>query len=87
MLNEKVEVSPFAFAYKDLNVVVGGGPKRAPNIDSQYLQSVALQDPQKTDLQNLVDALNAMRVEPEDLIEIIKHAHQIGAIQAELIVE
>ena len=61
--------------------------RSAPNIDSQYLQSVALQDPQKTDLQNLVDALNAMRVEPEDLIEIIKHAHQIGAIQAELIVE
>ena len=28
MLNEKVEVSPFAFAYKDLNVVVGGGPKK-----------------------------------------------------------
>lgn len=87
MLNEKVEVSPFAFAYKDLNVVVGGGPKRAPNVDSQYLQSVAMQDPQKTDLQNLVDALNQMRVEPEDLIEVIKYAHKIGAIQAELVVE
>jgi len=86
MLNEKVEVSPFSFAYNDLNVVVGGA-KRAPNVDSQYLQSVGLQDPQKTDLQNLVDALNAMRVSPKDLIEIIKKAHQIGAIQAELIIE
>jgi flagellar P-ring protein precursor FlgI len=87
MLNEKVEVSPFHFAYKDLNVVVGGGPKQAPNLDSQYVQSVALQNPENTDLQNLVDALNAMRVEPEDLVEIIKYAHKIGAIQAELIVE
>ncbi len=87
MMNEKVEVSPFSFAYNDLNVVVGGGPKRAPNVDSQYLQTVNPQDPQKTDLQNLVDALNGMRVTPKELVEIIKNAHKLGAIQAELIIE
>jgi flagellar P-ring protein precursor FlgI len=87
MLNEKVEVQPFAFAYKDLNVVVGEGPRRAPGIDSQFIQSVALADAQKTDLQNLIDSLNAMRVPPRDLAEIIKKAHQLGAIQAELILE
>lgn len=87
MMNEKVEVSPFSFAYNDLNVVVGGGPKRAPNVDSQYLQTVNPQNPQQTDLQNLVDALNGMRVTPKELVEIIKNAHKIGAIQAELIIE
>jgi len=87
MLNEKVEVSPFAFAYKDLNVVVGDGPKRNPNVDSQYVQSVGQGAADKTDLQNLIDALNSMRVQPKDLVEIIQYAHRIGAIQAELIVE
>jgi flagellar P-ring protein FlgI len=87
MLNEKIEVSPFAFAYKDINVVIKDTPKRAPNIDSQFLQAYSPQDVQKTDLQNLVDALNAMRVSPKDLVEIIKVAHKLGAIQAELIVE
>lgn len=87
MLNEKVEVSPFAFAYKDLNVVVGNAARRAPNIDSQFVQSVNPTDANKTDLQNLVDALNAMRVTPRDLVEVIKYAHKIGAIQAELILE
>lgn len=87
MLNEKIEVSPFAFAYKDLNVVVGEGPKRAPNIDSQFVQNVGEGAPENTDLQNLVDALNAMRVNPRDLVEIIQYAHKIGAIHAELILE
>jgi flagellar P-ring protein precursor FlgI len=87
MLNEKVEVSPFAFAFKDLNVVVGDAARRAPNIDSQFVQSVNPTDADKTDLQNLVDALNAMRVNPRDLVEVIKYAHKIGAIQAELILE
>jgi flagellar P-ring protein precursor FlgI len=87
MLNEKVEVSPFAFAYNDLNVVVGDGPRRNPNIDSRFVQNYEPGDGQKTDLQNLVDGLNAMRVAPKDLVEIIKYAHKIGAIQAELILE
>lgn len=87
MLNEKVEVHPFAFSYKDLNVVIGQGPKLPVGIDSQFVQSVALADTQKTDLQNLIDALNAMRVTPKDLAEIIQKAHRIGAIQAELILE
>ena len=87
MLNEKIEVAPFAFAYKDLNVVVGEGPRQVPNPNSQYLQSYAPQNPQKTDLQNLVDALNGMRVSPKDLVEIVKAAHKLGAIQAELIIE
>ena len=87
MLNEKIEVAPFAFAYKDLNVVVGIGPRQLPNQDSQYVQNYTPADPQKTDLQNLVDALNTMRVSPKDLVEIVKAAHKLGAIQAELIVE
>jgi len=86
IFNEKVEVAPFAFAYKDLNVVVGDGPKRAPNADSQYVQNIEA-NAEKTDLKNLIDSLNAMRVQPKDIVEIVQYAHKIGAIQAELIVE
>lgn len=85
--NEKVEVSPFAFSYKDLNVVVKGEPKRAPNQNSKFVHMVEKDNPQKTDLKTLVDALNDMRVKPNELVEIIQEVHNIGALHAELIIE
>jgi flagellar basal body P-ring protein FlgI len=87
MLNEKVEVSPFSFSHEGLNVVIGDAARRAPNIDSQFAQTINPNDPNKTDLQSLMDSLNAMRATPRDIVEIIKYAHKIGAIQAELTLE
>jgi flagellar basal body P-ring protein FlgI len=67
--------------------VVGDAARRAPNVDSQFAQTINPNDPNKTDLQSLMDSLNAMRATPRDIVEIIKYAHKIGAIQAELTLE
>lgn len=89
--NERVELSPAAISYKDLTVVVNApngepGIKGKPGIDSKRV--ILLEpDPEKPSLQGLVDALNAVRVMPEELVEIVKELHKIGAIQAELIIE
>ncbi len=93
--NELVEINPFAVSVKDLNLAVGGqqGPKAPPRGVIDFPRSTPPADPEappppaKTTLQSLVEALTLMRVTPDELVEIIKEASKIGALQAELIVE
>lgn len=86
--NEKVEVSPFGFSLKDLSVAVAPQANRNNNNNQPSMKLYNPQpDPAKTDLQQLVDAFNAMRLKPEEIVEIIKEIHKIGALHAELIIE
>lgn len=85
--NEKVEISPFAFSYKDLTLVVEGQAKGPVTPDSKRVLEFPAKDPAKPNLKNLVDSLNAMRVGSDDLVEIIQEIYKLGALNAELIIE
>ena len=95
--NERVEVSPFAVSIRDLNINVGGGQNNAQPQEGEVIDfpratppdpaNPDAPPPNRTSLQSLVDALNLMKVTPEELVEVIKEAHKIGALHAELIVE
>lgn len=87
-LNGKVEVSPFAFIYKDLHVKVQP-PDAPPSIlSNNQIQYYEAEDPQKTDLQNFINAINQITgVNSEDLSEILKEMHKIGVLHAELVIE
>lgn len=86
--NERVEVSPFAFYYKDLHIKVLPAEQEPDNIQLNQIQNFEKIDPNRTDLQNFINALNQIRgISPEDLAEIVKEIHKLGALHAELEIE
>ncbi|NLX95091.1 MAG: flagellar basal body P-ring protein FlgI [Rhodopirellula sp.] len=76
-----VEIGPVVVTHK--NVVIETGNTAAPG---QFV-AVDSNDPQNAKLKSLVEALNALRVPPADVIDIIKGLARNGKLNAELIME
>lgn len=88
----EVEISPVAISHKNLTLTVGTedqaaqpaepapGVGFAPLMDQQTRQS-----PQK--LNQLISALNQLKVPTTDVIDILKELHRAGKLHAELITE
>ncbi len=86
--NERVEVSPFAFYYKDMHIKVLPPDAEPDNLAKNQLHMVDKKDPNRTDLQNFINALNQIRgISAQDLAEIVKEVHKIGALHGELEIE
>jgi flagellar P-ring protein FlgI len=86
--NERVEVSPFAFIYKDMHIKVLPPDAEPDNKARNQMHMMEKEDTSKTDLQNFMNAINQIRgISAQDLAEIVKEAHKIGAIHGELIIE
>lgn len=81
-INDTVRVAPAAVAVGDIFLVVGGN--KAPG---EHLQSKLVPLDEGADLQELVAALQRLRVTPRDVIAVIEQLVAVGALQAELVVE
>ena len=82
LVTGEVEISPVVIAHRNLTIEVGGtagapaGGPFVPVVDRQLEQS-----PQR--LQQLVEALNQLKVPTEDVISIIRELHRSGKLHAE----
>jgi flagellar P-ring protein FlgI len=78
----EVEISPVVISHRNLTVEIGGdggapvGGPFVPVVDRQMEQT-----PQR--LQQLVEALNQLKVPSEDMIGIIRELHRSGKLHAE----
>ena len=82
VISGDAEIGPVAVTHKSGILIETGGAVGAETF-------VAI-DPQETNtakLKSLVTALNAIRVPPADIIDIIKALHRNGSLHAELIIE
>jgi len=81
IVGEEVEIGPVVVSHKNRLIQVG---------DQQINEAVALNpvaDSQRTKLEALVGALNALKVPTADIIDIIKMLKRKGALFGELIIE
>lgn len=81
IIGDRVEIRPVAIAHKNLTIDVGGQQQ------SQFVPFSPSADTSTESLKALVTALNELRVEPADMIEIIKQIDRQGALFGKLIVE
>lgn len=81
IIGEDVEIAPVAIMHK--NRLIQAGPEPV----NQFVVVDQAADQTKTKLAALVDALNALRVPAEDVIDIIKMLKTKRALFGELIVE
>jgi len=82
VIGDNVEVGPVAVTHKSLSVQTGGGPTKGPLfvVDQTANSST-------TKLQALVDALNALQVSTQDIIDIIKELERSGELFGRVIME
>lgn len=81
VISGDVEIGPVVVTHKNIVVEAGGGA-----VPSQFVPL----DPSQTEtpkLKALVESLNALRVPPADMIDIIKSLDRNGKLQARLIIE
>lgn len=83
VVGEEVTIRPVAIAHKNLTVEAGGQRIAA---FTALERSTGAADPTYS-LRSLVSALNALKVETADIIEIIKSLDREGALLGELIIE
>jgi len=89
-----VEISPVVISQKNLTVTIGAGDPAAAAPAGEPVPGVGFvpiqdqsgrQSPQR--LQQLVEALNELKVPTRDIIDIIKELHRTGKLHAVLITE
>ncbi len=81
VISGDVQISPAVITHRNIVVETTGG-----NRAGQFV-AVAPQDNQPARLQSLLQALNAIKVPPEDTIEIIKALHRNGSLHGWLVIE
>jgi flagellar P-ring protein precursor FlgI len=90
----EVEISPVVISHKNLSVAIGVDPNAPPAPAPEPVPGVGFvpvvdqsgrQSPQK--LQDLVQALNQLKVPTGDVIDIIRELHRTGKLHAVLITE
>lgn len=81
VLGGEVEIGPVVVTHK--NMVIEAGP----NAGIPGFAGVDSRQPQNPRLKGLVEALNAVRVPPEDIVDIIKAIDRQGKLYGRLIIE
>jgi flagellar P-ring protein FlgI len=82
----EVEISPVVITHENLTITVGGPPPGLPEPRSGFVpvtNDAGTQAPQR--LQDLVTALNALKVPTEDVIEILRTLDKSGKLHAEFV--
>jgi len=87
VMGRDVRLTPVAISHGDISIqiqpaVVPGQPPAAP----QAASVVSLTERETGNIGNLVDALNALQVEPKDIIAIFQALKEAGALKAQLII-
>jgi len=91
IISGEVEISPTVISHKGLTITTTV-PKTKPTVDRPQVveQNFLALDPKNkggASLQDLVDALNLLRVPPQDRITIIQKLHEIGRLHATVVVD
>jgi flagellar P-ring protein precursor FlgI len=88
-----VEISPVVFSHKNLSVQLGDPNAATPPPPPEPIPGVgfaAIRDKEApvspVKLQELVDALNQLKVPAADVVEILKHLRHTGRMHAELLI-
>ena len=84
VIGEDVAIRPIAVAHKNLTIEAGG--QRPPSF-SEISQSTGSSSDPAYSLRSLVAALNALKVETPEMIEIIKALDKEGALLGELVID
>ena len=82
VIGESVEVGPVAVTHKNVSIQTGSGTSEGPLFVVDPNASTST-----TKLQSLVDALNALKVNTADIIDIIKGLERSGDLYGQVIVE
>lgn len=82
VIGDNVEVGAVAVTHGNLSVQIGGGPLRGPLFVVDQTANTST-----TRLQALVDALNALQVNTQDIIDIIKELERSGELFGRVIIE
>jgi len=82
VIGEQVEVGPVAVTHKNLSIQAGGSAASGPFVMMEATSSAST-----TKLQALVDALNALKVNSSDIIDIIKGLERSGDLYGHVIIE
>ncbi len=79
----EVEISPVVIAHKNLTLTVGGQPDPNEPKTNRFV-TLPNQNPEQSSqqLQQLVDALNQLRVPASDVVEILRELHRSGKLHA-----
>jgi flagellar P-ring protein FlgI len=83
IIGEDVTIAPVAISYGTLSIAPRGG-NAAPE---RFVELQPKEDPNKTKLKNLVEALNVLNVPTADIISIVKGIYKQGNLYGELIIE
>ena len=79
----EVEISPVVISHKNLTVQVGGQQDQGEPQSNRFVPIPRPESQQSTQqLQQLVDALNQLRVPANDIVEIIRELHRSGKLHA-----
>lgn len=81
VLGGEVEIGPVVVTHKNMVIEVG------PGAGVPTFTAVDPRQPQNPRLKGLVEALNAIRVPPEDIVDIIKAIDRQGKLYGRLIIE
>lgn len=81
VIGDNVMVGRVAVAHRNLSIETGGEPTTGPFIE------IDQSDSSTTRLKALVSALNALKVSPDDIMDIIKSLERSGDLYGRLIVQ
>jgi len=91
IISGDVDISPAVISHKGLTIsTVKPAPvatPRTPIVENRQFVAIDTQKSGGAKLQDLVDALDQLKVPVEDRIFIIKELHRIGKLHAKLIIE
>ncbi|MFV1965566.1 MAG: flagellar basal body P-ring protein FlgI, partial [Pirellulaceae bacterium] len=82
VIGDNVEIGPVAISHKNLSIKTGNDP-----IDDTMRIVDPASDTSTTKLRALVDALNALKVNTQDIIDIIKELQRSGRLYGHVIIE
>ncbi len=87
VISGNVNIGPVVVTHRNLVVETVTAPGGGAGTASERFVAVADSEASATRLQSLLDALNALKVPPQDVIEIIKGIDRNGKLHAKLIIE
>lgn len=86
----EVEISPVLISHKNLTISVGGdagAPAPAPPTGQGFVPFAEKSEQNSQHLQDLLQALNQLKVPAADVIDILKELHRSGKLHAMLLTE
>ena len=79
VVTDNVELGPVAVTHNNLTIETGD------RLVSQFVEIDSNSDSATTQMQALLEALNALKVPSKDVIAIIRHIHRSGALYGQIV--